>query len=33
MTLETNSTHARYSFAFLAYYMLMMSFVYAHGIG
>ena len=30
---ETNSTHAKYSFAFLAYHMLTMSFVYAHGIG
>ena len=31
--LEMNSTHAKYSFAFLAYHMLTMSFVCAHGIG
>ena len=31
--LEMNSTHAMYSFAFLAYHMLTMSFVRAHGIG
>ena len=30
---ETISTHAKYSFAFLAYHMLTMSFVYVHGIG